>query len=282
MNFLDVKTDYAFKKVFGDEKYKGIVIHFLNSLIPFEHGAKIESLEILNPYNAAIIKGHKESYVDVKVRLSIQKEVLIEMQVYRIADFEKRVLYNTCHAYCRQLKEGDSYSKLTGVISLNLVDFELFKEFKEMLSHFQLLERTRNIKYKGEGIELLFVELPKFQKKEYELSSRMDKWLYFLRHAGHVQEVPTRLAEEAEIVEAFRILNASNLSDEEKEEYFRRVDFLRSNRNLAEDGRREGREEEKKQTVLNLNKEGMNTELIARVTGLDHASIESLLKAHNG
>lgn len=147
MRFLDVKTDYAFKKVFGDKNHKEIVLHFLNSLIPFEDGAYIESIEILNPHHPAIIKGLKESYVDVKVRLSIQKEVLIEMQVYRLSDFEKRVLNNTCHAYCRQLKTGERYSRLSGVISLNIIDFELFAGVEEFLSHFQLLERIRNVKY---------------------------------------------------------------------------------------------------------------------------------------
>ncbi len=81
MKFLDVKTDYAFKKVFGSEQSHDILISFLNAIIRFNDDLKIKSLEIVDPYNIPMIKGMKDSFVDVKARLEDDSLVIIEMQV---------------------------------------------------------------------------------------------------------------------------------------------------------------------------------------------------------
>ena len=94
MNFLDVKTDFAFKKVFGSAESKDILISFLNALIEFPHQQKITDLTIVDPYNIPMLRGMKDTYVDVKAVLSNDSKVIIEMQVLNNEGFEKRVLYN--------------------------------------------------------------------------------------------------------------------------------------------------------------------------------------------
>ena len=94
MKFLDVKTDFAFKKVFGSEDSKDILINFLNSVIIFENNQKIQSLTIVDPYNIPMLKGMKDTYVDVKAVLDNDCHVIIEMQVLNCEGFEKRILYN--------------------------------------------------------------------------------------------------------------------------------------------------------------------------------------------
>lgn len=81
MRFLDVKTDFAFKKVFASENSKDILINFLNAVITFENNHKIKSLIIVDPYNIPMIKGMKDTYVDVKAELDNNSHVIIEMQV---------------------------------------------------------------------------------------------------------------------------------------------------------------------------------------------------------
>ncbi|MFH1096897.1 MAG: Rpn family recombination-promoting nuclease/putative transposase, partial [Candidatus Desantisbacteria bacterium] len=103
MEFLDVKTDFAFKKVFGSKESKGILISFLNAIIDFEQGEKIIDLTIVDPYQMPLLKGMKDSFVDVKANLSNHKNVIIEMQVLNVEGFEKRVLYNAAKEYSSQL-----------------------------------------------------------------------------------------------------------------------------------------------------------------------------------
>lgn len=108
MQFLDVKTDFAFKKVFGSEHSKAILLDFLNAIIDFER-ATITDLEIVDPYQIPLLKGMKDSYVDVKAVLSNHTKVIIEMQVLNVEGSEKRILYNVAKLYSTQLKKAQSH-----------------------------------------------------------------------------------------------------------------------------------------------------------------------------
>ena len=112
MKFLDVKTDFAFKKVFGSEGSKDILLSFLNSLVLFSEGEVIEDLIIVDPYQIPLIKGMKDTYVDVKAKLSNGTSVIIEMQILNVQGMEQRILYNAAKAYSTQLVQGESYHLL--------------------------------------------------------------------------------------------------------------------------------------------------------------------------
>jgi len=118
MNFLDVKTDYAFKKVFGSENSKEILISFLNAIIYDDSKNKIKDLTIVDPYNIPMIKGVKDTLVDVKAILDDDTKVIIEMQVLNHSGFEKRVLYNAAKNYSIQLDKSEAYHLLNPVIAL--------------------------------------------------------------------------------------------------------------------------------------------------------------------
>lgn len=180
MKFLDVKTDFAFKKVFGSEDSKDLLIDFLNSIITFDNKNKIETLAIVAPYNIPMLKGMKDTYVDVKAELSNNSHVIIEMQVLSHEGFEKRILYNAAKKYSAQLKRGEDYHLLNPVIALTITDFSLFSEQADLISQYKLLEKQRLTEY-SDDIELIFIELPKFTKKESELKSIQDKWLFFIK-----------------------------------------------------------------------------------------------------
>ncbi|MBR8828069.1 MAG: Rpn family recombination-promoting nuclease/putative transposase, partial [Gomphosphaeria aponina SAG 52.96 = DSM 107014] len=93
MSFISPKTDFAFKRIFGAEESKAILISFLNSII-YAGRPVIQDLEILDPYNGRMLPGLKDSYLDVKAVLDNKSRVIIEMQVINKGSFEKRVVYN--------------------------------------------------------------------------------------------------------------------------------------------------------------------------------------------
>ncbi|MEA1912092.1 MAG: Rpn family recombination-promoting nuclease/putative transposase, partial [Spirochaetota bacterium] len=223
MKFLDVKTDFAFKKVFGSEGSKDILISFLNALIDFPSGQKIASLTIVDPYNIPMIKGMKDSYVDVRAVLDDKTHVIIEMQVLNVESFEKRVLYNAAKKYSLQLKKGENFELLNPVIALTIVDFNMFPEMDRVISSFKLLEKEEFINY-SDDIELIFVELPKFNKKLEELTSITEKWIYFVKHAGDMDFVPKDM--ETELKSAFEIINEASLTEDELEAQHKRHDFI--------------------------------------------------------
>ncbi|NEO63556.1 MAG: Rpn family recombination-promoting nuclease/putative transposase, partial [Moorea sp. SIO4G2] len=115
MRFISPKTDFAFKKIFGSDQSKDILISFLNAMI-YSGESVIQDLEILDPYSAGDVVELEDTYVDVyldvKAVLEDRTTVLIEMQIWNVEAFEKRVVYNLCKTYGNQLKSGQGYFDL--------------------------------------------------------------------------------------------------------------------------------------------------------------------------
>ena len=290
MNFLDIKTDFAFKKVFGSEGSKDLLISFLNSVIEFDQQQTITDLTIVDPYSIPLLKGMKDTFVDVKAELSDNTKVIIEMQVLNHEGFEKRVLYNAAKNYSMQLKKGDPYHLLNPVIALTITDFILFENTDELINNFKLLEKNHFIQY-SDDIELIFIELPKFHKTEPELSSIQDKWLYFIKNAGNLDYIPKNLDQELE--KAFNIANEANLSEEELELQHKKKDFIyiqKSSIEFAtktgmeqglEKGLQQGLEQGEWNNTLkiieNAHRMGLPMQTIIELTGLDEEKISALL-----
>jgi len=301
MNFLDIKTDFAFKKVFGSDESKEILINFLNAVIIFNHDQHIKSLTIVDPYNIPMLKGMKDTYVDVKAVLDDGSHVIIEMQVLNTEGFEKRILYNAAKKYSSQLKRGDDFKLLNPVIALTITDFTLFKEHQDVISHFKLIEKQYMIDYLDD-IELIFIELPKFTKAESELSNIRDKWIYFIKNAGTLDYVPKNLNEELE--KAFDIANEANFSEQELELQHRKKDWVymqKSSLDLAkkqgieqgleqgieqgleqgiEQGIEQGAEQHKKEIVLKSFKAGLDHQFIQKITGLSEDQVDEIINAN--
>ena len=145
MIFINPKIDFAFKKIFGSEDSKDILISFLNALI-YDSQPVITDLEILNPYVAPKIRGLKDSYLDIKAKIidiatGDRRTVIIEMQVLNVEGFEKRILYNAAKSYSTQLISGQGYSLLNPVIALTITDFVMFSELSNVISRFVLTVR---------------------------------------------------------------------------------------------------------------------------------------------
>jgi len=273
MKFLDVKTDFAFKKVFGSEQSSDILLSFLNAIIYKDNPKKITQVTIVDPYNIPMIKGMKDTFVDVKAVLNDGSYVIIEMQVLNHPGFEKRVLCNAAKNYSIQLKKGEDYTLLNPVIALTLSDFVLFEEREETISRFKLIEKESFIEY-SDDIELIFIELPKFTKQESELSDVGDKWLWFVKNAGMLDFIPKDL--DAELNKAFEIINEANLSAPELEAQYKRKEFITVQRHSLEAAEKKGIEQGIEQVAKKMLAQNISVNVIMQVTGLSRDQIERL------
>ncbi|MEK0183166.1 Rpn family recombination-promoting nuclease/putative transposase, partial [Microcoleus anatoxicus] len=225
MIFINPKTDYAFKKIFGSSESKDILISFLNALI-YEGNPTIEDLEIINPNLPPKVEGLKDSYLDVKAKLNNGTLVIIEMQVLNVQSFGKRVFYNAAKTYAFQLQAAQGYRLLKPVIALTITDFEMFPNSEELISRFVYKEVNKNFTYPENDLDLVFVELPKFTKEQEELETLADKWIYFMKNARSLTSVPETMDSIPEIHQAFDIANQARLSREELEDLDRREQFI--------------------------------------------------------
>ena len=128
MRFLNPKTDYAFKKIFGSEASRDILISFLNAILGLADEEVIVDVTIIDPYLAPKIEGMKDTFLDVRVKDQRGRSYIIEMQVLNVEGFEKRILYNACKAYVNQLGKGDPYHILTEVVAVTITDFTMFPD----------------------------------------------------------------------------------------------------------------------------------------------------------
>ncbi|MBF0471836.1 MAG: Rpn family recombination-promoting nuclease/putative transposase [Gammaproteobacteria bacterium] len=267
MKFLDVKTDYAFKRVFGSQQSKPLLIEFLNALLDYPPEQQIVELEIVDPYQIPLLKGMKDSFVDVKATLSNGSQVIIEMQVLNVPGFEQRILYNAAKQYSVQLKQGEDYHLLNPVIAITFTDFTLFSDEKlksQYISHYKLIEKSTLVEYKDD-IELIFIELPKFTLSLPELTDIRQKWIWFVQNAGKLNTTPEQL-NSLGLKLALELSNESSLTEEELEIQQKRRDFIWMQRGSLEkahqggrqEGLKEGREDGLNEALQRLIESGMN------------------------
>jgi len=245
MHFLNPKTDFAFKKIFGSADSTDILLSFLNALLGLKRRYQLVDIQILDPYLAPKIKGMKDTYLDVRAKDEQDRSSLIEMQVLNVAGFEKRILYNACKAYAGQIKKGEDYRLLTDVIAITITDFFMFKELPGIVNKFKLAADSGHVF--SEELELLFAELPKFTLEEPQLSNTLERWFYFLKHASDLTVIPKSFEAEPALVHAFEIANKASLSPEELDDQERREIFIQDQRGAIEfaldRGLEKGREE---------------------------------------
>ena len=216
MRFVDIKNDIAFRKIFGDENKKVILISFLNAVLHLERKSRIEEVSISNPYQMPILPNLKASIIDVKVKDGKGNTYIVEMQVADVIGMDKRLLYYTSKEYSQQIVSGEKYTELNPVIFIGIFDFD-FTKGDEYLSHHAIcnvITQERIIK----DMDFYFIELTKFLKQPHELNNVTDKWIYFIKEAENLDVIPDNI-DDAGLKEAYEYANKNTWSKEELDAY---------------------------------------------------------------
>jgi predicted transposase/invertase (TIGR01784 family) len=194
MKFVDPKTDIAFKKIFGNDAHKSILIEFLNEMLTLPY--PIENVDIINAYQPPKFEGLKNTGLDVKAKDSSGREFIIEMQVAKESWFVQRAMYYSSKAYSQQLSVGENYYKLKPVIFLGILNFDTFDCSPHYFSR-HLIVNSRTNQHALTDLEWNFIELKKFNKAEHELETVADKWIYFIKQATDLDHIPENTTTQA-------------------------------------------------------------------------------------
>jgi len=217
MKFADPKNDIAFKKIFGDENHKEVLISFLNAVLDFQGEQTIVEVELTNPYQVPKIEALKETILDIKVTNQKQEHFIVEMQKKDLGDFAKRSLYYTSKAYVNQLDAGKNYHKLKKVYFIGLLNFIMF-EGQSCISRHLILNQETNTQ-DLDDFEFCFIELQKFSKPLGQLSTLLDKWIYFIKNASSLEMVPKEFTGNSALEQAFDSAQMYNWNREEMDVY---------------------------------------------------------------
>ncbi|MFZ4545313.1 MAG: Rpn family recombination-promoting nuclease/putative transposase [Saprospiraceae bacterium] len=194
MQFVDIKNDVAFRKIFGNENKKIILISFLNAVMKLENDDIILDIDYLVTHQLPIIKNLKASILDIRARDKRGKSHIIEMQLTEKEGLDKRLLYYACKEYAQQIETGEQYTALKPVIFIGIFDFKFTKGDK-YISHHVVCD-IDNGERKLKDMDFYFIELPKFNKQITELEDIRDKWLFFLKEVKNLQVIPDNLDDE--------------------------------------------------------------------------------------
>lgn len=294
--FLDPKNDVSFKRIFGTEKNKDILIHFINDILDLKGNNKIEDVTFLSPIQDPEIASKKQSIVDVLCKDANGVQLIVEMQVAPTKGFEKRAQYYASKAYSRQLNKGQEldgkYHNLKEVIFIAIADCILFPEKKSYKSDHVVLDKD-TYEHDLKDFYFTFIELPKFKKDNIDqLTNMVEKWSFFFKHADETSEEDLQKLIGSDIViqRAYDELNQFNWTESELIAYEQEIKRIRDNvaaldyqidkakKEGREEGMEKGREAEKIEIAKAMLADDDSIEKISKITGLSIEQIKILRK----
>lgn len=278
MKFVDVKNDVAFRKIFGSEQKKVILISFLNAVLELGGQDKIKNVTLVDPFQLPRIRGEKASIIDVRAKDERGRSFIIEMQVAERDGFGKRVQFYSSKEYASQIDRGDDYTLLNPVYFIGILNFKFFPGKSYLSKHITVDEETGVCTL--DDIKFRFIELPKFKKKEDELTTVIDKWTYFIKKAAKLEVIPENINDEG-LLAAYDEAQKHNWSKEEYDAY-----IYAGMREQDEKGRetaaeKRGQKSEKHEVAIRCLKNNMPIELTAQIAGLTIEEVKSIIEEIN-
>ena len=273
---LNPQIDFVFKKIFGTEKNKPILINFLNAVI--KPTTPIKDVEIKNNYIDKDFLEYKFSRLDVKATTSNKEHINIEIQVKNEYNMIQRTLYYWSKMYSEQIQNRNNYSKLERTVCINILNFKYLKNDKYH-NAYRLKEITSNEEL-TDLQEIHFIELPKFneignkENVDVEKMDALEKWLEFLiePESNTVRELE-KSSEEIRLAkdELYKL----SMNSEEREKYNMREKAIYDRISALEGAREEGKLEVAKKLLI----ANVDMDIIVSSTGL---SEDELMKIKNG
>ena len=283
--FVNPFTDFGFKRIFGNEESKPLLISFLNDLLGLED--KIVSLVFNKNEYVGMSKEDRKAIYDISCTDEKGSIFIVELQRVKQQYFQDRALYYTSFPIQEQAIRGTWNFNLTPIYFVGILDFEVEEFGKNYIHYGQIRDKdTHNIMY--DKLNFIYIELPKFKKKEKELSTHLEKWLWFFNKLNDLDEMPESFRGDI-IEEAFIISELAKMKPQTRKEYEISLKHYRDWVNVLttakeegrnegrEEGRNEGREEGEHKKALeiatNLKNSGVDIDTIVSVTSLSRDEI---------
>ena len=285
--YVNFYTDFAFKKLFGTEMNKDLLISFLNALL--QGREVVLDVNYLNTEHLGTQEYDRRAVFDVYCKNDKGEVFLVEMQKGEQQFFKDRSIYYSTFAIREQAPRGEWNYELKGVYTIGILNFCFDKEREGNYYHEVKLMDTATKEVFYDKLVFIYLEMPKFTKQENELESLFDKWLYVIRNLAALMERPRVLQEKVfpHLFEAAEIAKFSRVERYEYEESLKAYrDWfsvmataeLRGEERGKEKGLKEGLEkgriEERLRNARGLKARGVDAEIIAQVTGL---SVDDIL-----
>jgi len=288
--YINLFTDFGFKKLFGEEPNKDLLISFLNSLLTDrEH---VKDLRYLKNERLGKLEGERKAVYDLYCENDQGEKFIVEIQRVKQEFFKDRSIYYSTFAIQEQALKGKKWNyELKAVYTIAVLDFEFDESLPEKLHHHvRLIEEEINEVF-YEKLHFIYLEIPKFNKALEELESDYERWLFAFKNLHRLREMPKNL-EEGIFKRLFELAEIARMEPQDRTFY---EDSLKDYRDLkaamdtsfkegkvegiAEGiakGKAEGKAEERRGIAKAALKKGLDIAIIQELTGLSLEEIERL------
>ncbi len=284
--YINLFTDFGFKKLFGSEFNKPLLIDFLNELLGKETGL-IKELSFLSTEQLGRSSADRKAIYDIYCENEDGEKFIVELQKAKQNYFKDRSIYYSTFPIQQQAEKGDWDFELKAIYTIGILDF-IFDEDKddnEVFHHEVKMIDTKTGKVFYDKLTYVYLEMPKFSKSEDELETHFDKWLYILKNLHKLTNRPHKL-QDLVFKQLFEQSEIAQFSDQEYREYEESLKYYRDLKNSIDtafdDGKAEGIEQGIEQgkfkTAKKMLLKGFTTEDISEMTGLSVGQVNQLEK----
>ncbi len=277
--YINPFTDFGFKKLFGEEASKPMLIDFLNSLLP---ESNIVDLTFKDKEQLGQTDQDRKAIYDIYCENEKGEKFIVELQKARQKYFKDRTIYYSTFPIQEQAEKGEWNYQLKAVYCIGILDFT-FDDYdnepeKSEVIHTVQLKDQHNKPF-FEKLKYVYLEMPNFKKTEQELQTRLDEWLYFIKNLEDFQSIPAIFEDEI-FIQAFEKAEIAKYSEREFNEYQQSLKYFRDNNATfdyaIETAFDEGKMERSIEIAKTLKANGVSSDIISKSTGLSESQIEGL------
>lgn len=241
--YINLFTDFGFKKAFGEEASKEHLISFLNTLMPEKH--QIQELQFCNNEYQGATALDRKAIFDLNCVSATGEFFIVELQKAKQNFFQDRSVFYATFPIQQQSQRGEWDCKLSAVYTIGILDFvfdedEYTPQCHEVIHRVQLKNQYHQVFY--DKLTFIYLTLPNFSKTEEQLETLQDKWFFLFRHLHELDDIPSRLREKV-FLSLFEKANIAHFQPEERQAYEASLKYHRDLKNVIDTAREEGHEE---------------------------------------
>jgi predicted transposase/invertase (TIGR01784 family) len=279
--YINPFTDYGFKRLFGEEANKDLLMDFLSELLREEQG-EIKNITFLKTEQLGSTEIDRKAIFDLYCENENGEKFIVELQKTKQDFFKDRALYYSTFPIQEQAKKGTLWNfELKAIYTVAILDF-VFEEDKkdaEKYKYFVKLSDIETNKVFYNKLTFVYLEMPKFKKSLDEIETHFEKWLYVLRHLNELDKIPAKLTERIfkklfDVAEIAKFNREQLMAYEDSMKYYR--DIKNSLDTKFREGKIEGKTEEKIAMAIKMKRKGYDVIEIVELTGLTVKEIEKL------
>ncbi|XCN75355.1 MAG: Rpn family recombination-promoting nuclease/putative transposase [Candidatus Electrothrix aestuarii] len=274
--YINLFTDYGFKKIFGEEPNKNLLLDFLNELLREEQG-EIRDLTYLKTEQLGDTDINRKAIFDLYCENERGEKFIVELQKSKQNFFKDRALYYSTFPIREQAERGDWNFELKAVYTVAILDF-VFNEDKGQPEKYRYDVKLSDIdtnKVFYDKLTFIYLEMPKFTKSLEELETRFDKWLYVIRNLNRLERLPDSLREKV-FEQLFTTAEIARFTPDQVLSYEKSLKYYRDMKNSLDTAFDEGKQEKEREIVINGLQQGLEVSLLASLTGLSKETIEKI------